>query len=119
MANRQLAERLIAVLGRENVLWEDYELMVYEYDASIDRALPEAVVFPTSAEQVSAVVKICNELGVPFTPRGAGTGLSGGSLPVEGGVLIALNRMNRILEIDVENLRAVVEFARNYVWPAD
>ncbi len=109
MANRQLAERLIAVLGRENVLWEDYELMVYEYDASIDRALPEAVVFPTSAEQVSAVVKICNELGVPFTPRGAGTGLSGGSLPVEGGVLIALNRMNRILEIDVENLRAVVE----------
>ena len=91
------------------MLWRDYDLMLYEYDGSIDKHRPLAVVFPLSAEQVSQVVQACNRLGVPYTARGAGTGLSGGAIPASGGVLISLARMNRILEIDVDNLRAVVE----------
>jgi glycolate oxidase len=83
--------------------------MLYEYDGSIDKHRPLAVVFPLSTDQVSAVVRLCHQLGVPYTARGAGTGLSGGAIPARGGVLISLARMNRILEIDVDNLRAVVE----------
>jgi glycolate oxidase len=96
-------------LGPEQVLWRDYDLMLYEYDGSIDKHRPAAVVFPRSTEEVSAVVRACHGLGVPYTARGAGTGLSGGAIPANGGVLISLARMNRILEIDVDNLRAVVE----------
>ncbi|MBI3271744.1 MAG: FAD-binding protein [Planctomycetes bacterium] len=70
---------------------------------------PELVLRPTTAEQVSAILRFCNERGVPVTPRGAGTGLSGGALAVHGGVCLTLERMNRILEIDAENLMAVVE----------
>ena len=96
-------------LPEQQVLWRDYDLMMYEYDGSIDKHRPAAVVFPLSAAEVSAVVRACHNLGVPYTARGAGTGLSGGAIPERGGVLISLARMNRILEIDVENLRAVVE----------
>src|SRR5262245_43644226 len=109
MANRALAQKLIRILGEENVLWEDYDLMVYEYDASIDRAPPEAIVFPTSAEQVVALVRLCIDEGIPYTPRGAGTGLSGGCIPASGGVLVGFAKLNRILEIDAPNMRAVVE----------
>ncbi len=91
------------------MLSRDYDLMLYEYDGSIDKVRPLVVVFPRSAEEVSRVVRLCNRFGLAYTARGAGTGLSGGALPVAGGVLISLARMNRILEIDVDNLRAVVE----------
>src|SRR6266496_2804774 len=104
-----LVMELESVLGSEAVLWRPYDLMLYEYDGSIDKARAQAVVFPTSARQVSAVIKLCNARGVPYTARGAGTGLSGGAIPAQGGVLISFARMNRILEIDLENLRAVVE----------
>ena len=104
-----LVEELERVLGAEAVLWRPYDLMLYEYDGSIDKARAEAVVFPMSAQDVSAVVKLCNARGVPYTARGAGTGLSGGAIPSRGGVLISFARMNRILEIDLDNLRAVVE----------
>ncbi len=100
---------LIGLVGERNVLWEEYDLRLYEYDGSVDKALPQAVVLPESAEQVAAVVRACVRAGVPYTARGGGTGLSGGALPVAGGVLIALVRMNRILEVDLANLRAVVE----------
>src|SRR5918992_2065504 len=104
-----LVEELERILGPDAVLWRPYDLMLYEYDGSIDKARAQAVVFPTSARDVSAVVKLCNARGVPYTARGAGTGLSGGAIPSRGGVLISFARMNRILEIDLENLRAVVE----------
>jgi glycolate oxidase len=104
-----LVEELERILGADAVLWRPYDLMLYEYDGSIDKARAEAVVFPRSAQDVSAVVKLCNAQGVPYTARGAGTGLSGGAIPSRGGVLISFARMNRILEIDLENLRAVVE----------
>jgi glycolate oxidase len=108
-AKSELIEELEQILGPNGVLWQPYDLMLYEYDGSIDRARAQAVAFPTSAEQVSALVKLCNRRGVPYTGRGAGTGLSGGAIPSQGGVLISFSRMNRILEIDLENLRAVVE----------
>jgi glycolate oxidase len=91
------------------VLHAPEDLLVYEYDATIERGLPEAVVLPASAEQVAAAVRAARRHGVPVTARGAGTGLSGGAIPCEGGVVITTTRMNRILELDVENRLAVVE----------
>ena len=105
----QLVVELEHIVGRKNVLFSPEELLVYQYDASVDRGNPQAIVFPTSAEQVSSIVKLCNRLDTPFVARGAGTNLSGGSLPIKGGVVICLSRMNHILEIDIPNQRAVVE----------
>src|ERR1700736_437698 len=104
-----IVEELRSLLPAERVLWHDYDLMLYEYDGSIDKHRPLAVVFPLSSDEVSRVVRTCDRFGVPYTARGAGTGLSGGAIPSHGGVLISLARMNRILEIDVENMRAIVE----------
>jgi glycolate oxidase len=105
-----LIERLRAVVGRDAILASPSELLVYECDGyTIEKNRPDVVVFPTSTEQVVGVVRLCNELDVPFLPRGAGTSLAGGCLPVGGGVLISLARMKRILEVDSRNRYAVVE----------
>jgi glycolate oxidase len=104
-----IVQELQHLLPAERLLWRDYDLMLYEYDGSIDKHRPLAVAFPLSTEEVSQVVRACHRLAVPYTARGAGTGLSGGAIPARGGVLINLARMNRILEIDVDNLRAIVE----------
>jgi glycolate oxidase len=104
-----IVDQLRALLPEDRVLWRDYDLMLYEYDGSIDKHRPAVVVFPLSAEEVSSVVKACNRLQVPYTARGAGTGLSGGAIPARGGVLISLARMTRILELDLPNMRAIVE----------
>src|ERR1700674_5247521 len=105
-----LRRELTALLGKGSVLSEPEELLVYESDGLVlFRALADFVVFPTSAEQVSDVVKLANREGVPFVARGAGTGLSGGCLPAEGGLVISLMRMNRVLEVDYDNQIAVVE----------
>jgi glycolate oxidase len=109
VAEHTIVEDLLRLLPDDRVLWRDYDLMLYEYDGSIDKHRPLAVVFPLSSEEVSQIVKTCNRFRVPYTARGAGTGLSGGAIPARGGVLISLARMTRILEIDVENLRAIVE----------
>ena len=106
---RELAQKLVDIVGPRSVLWEDYDLMLYEYDGSIDKAMPDAVVLPSSAEQVAEIVRLCNRERVPYTARGAGTGLSGGAIPLDGGILIGFARLNRILEIDLDNLRAIVE----------
>ncbi|HVC33151.1 MAG TPA: FAD-linked oxidase C-terminal domain-containing protein [Chloroflexota bacterium] len=109
MDRHALAQKLQAIVGTDNVLWQDYDLMLDQYDGSIDKALPQAVVFPTSTAQVAEVVKFCVAEKLPCTGRGAGTGLSGGAIPLEGGVLVIFSKMDRILEVDLENLRAVVE----------
>lgn len=109
MDRRALVQNLEAIVGSENVLWQDYDLMLYEYDGSIDKATPHAVAFPTSAEQAAEIVRLCAREKLPCTARGAGTGLSGGAIPLAGGVLMIFSKMNHILEVDVENLRAVVE----------
>jgi glycolate oxidase len=104
-----IVDELKKLLPEERVLWRDYDLMLYEYDGSIDKHRPLAVVFPLSTQEVSDIVRVCHSLKIPYTARGAGTGLSGGAIPAQGGVLISLARMNRILEIDVDNMRAIVE----------
>ena len=97
-------------LGREHVVTEPEQLRVYECDGLTGhRAIPELVVLPHSTEEVQAVVRACQRERVPFVARGAGTGLSGGATPMAGGVVVSLARMNRILEIDLDSQRVVVE----------
>src|SRR5207245_2386336 len=106
----ELRRELEMIVGRGAVLSDPDELMVYESDGlTLFRALADFVVFPTSAQHVSAVVKLANRENLPFVARGAGTGLSGGCLPAEGGIVISLMRMNKVLEVDYENQIAVVE----------
>src|SRR2546430_11722781 len=90
-------------LGRERVVSTPEELIAYEYDGTIERGKPQAVVFPETTEQVAAAVRIAHRYGVPITPRGAGTGLSGGALAAVGGIVGALTRPERILPIDAGN----------------
>ena len=104
-----LVRELQAAIGRRCVLSAPEDLLVYEYDATIERGLPEAVVLPDTAEGVASAVRIARRRGVPVTARGSGTGLSGGAIPCEGGIVIVTTRMNRILELDAENRLAVVE----------
>jgi glycolate oxidase len=105
-----LADRLRQIVGRDGVLSSASDLLVYECDGyTIEKNRPDLVVFPTSTEQVASIVRLCNEAGVPFLPRGAGTSLAGGCLPVGGGVMIALTRMKRILEVSYRDRYALVE----------
>jgi glycolate oxidase subunit GlcD len=109
MVDRKLLRALQRAVGRQNVLTEPADVLLYSYDSSTTVGTPDAVVFPGSTDEVAKVVKVCADRDVPFVPRGAGTNLSGGSVPLRGGVLIALSRLNRVLEIDRENQRAVVQ----------
>jgi glycolate oxidase len=104
-----LVRDMVAIFGEAAVLHRPYDLKLYEYDGSVDRHPPDVVVFPRTTAQVVDLVRYCNQHQLYYTARGAGTGLSGGSIPIRGGVLIAFTRMNRILEIDAENMRAVIE----------
>jgi glycolate dehydrogenase FAD-linked subunit len=105
----QIRTTLEAELGKAGVLWQPADLKLYEYDGGVDKALPEVVVFPRSTEQVVAAVRVARENNLAIVGRGAGTGLSGGAIARSGGMIISFARMNRILEIDIENERAVVE----------
>jgi len=117
MDKERIAKELVRIVGTDGIVVDPGELRVYETDGlTVFKAMPEIVVLPRSAEQVAGVVKVCHREKVPFVARGAGTGLSGGALPIEGGVLIGMNRMNEILEIDYENQRAVVEPGMVNVW---
>lgn len=102
-------KKLTTLLGRGGVLTSPLYLSGYSYDAGLDRARPEAVVFPSCADEVASVVKLAAQHGIPITPRGAGTGLSGGSIPTPGGIVICLSRMNRVLKVDWENRYATME----------
>src|SRR5277367_2805736 len=102
-------KKIIEIVGPRGYLDRPEDLSLYEYDGSVDKARPEMVVFPRTTEEVAAIVRISAAHGVVITGRGAGTGLSGGAIPRHGGVLIGFARMNRILEIDLENERAVLQ----------
>jgi glycolate oxidase len=91
------------------VLSHSTDLKLYEYDGGVDKSLPDLVVFPRSTQDVAAIVNLAREQGLKIVGRGAGTGLSGGSIARAGGVVIAFSRMNEILEIDIENERAIVQ----------
>src|ERR1700681_2996031 len=103
-------EDLRSVLGPHGLITSPEEARTYECDGLTNfRVMPLAVVLPTSAEEVQAVVRICHRERILFVARGSGTGLSGGALPVKNGIVISLARMNRILEVDLANQRVVVE----------
>src|SRR6185437_1279153 len=110
MPNKKLIDALRAVVGRDSVFTEPAQLRTYECDGLTNfRVLPGAVVLPRTAQQVQEVVRLCASNGIPFVARGAGTGLSGGALPVKDCIVIGLARMNRILDVDFRNQRIVVE----------
>jgi glycolate oxidase subunit GlcD len=108
--NKEVVGKLQQILGKTAVIVDETELLVYECDGlPLFKHRPDVVVFPMTADHVAQVVRVANEYGIPFLPRGAGTGLSGGALAVEGGIVIELQRMNRILSIDTDNRIAVVQ----------
>jgi glycolate oxidase len=112
-----LADRLRAIVGTDGVLASDGELLVYECDGfTIEKNSPDVAVFPRTTEHVRQIVNVANEFGVPFLPRGAGTSLAGGCLPVGGGVMIVLTRMKQILEINLRDRFAVVQPGVVNVW---
>jgi glycolate oxidase len=100
---------LEGILGAGTVLHRSEDLLLYEYDGSVEKGRPGAVVFPSTTEEVSRAVKLAAQHDVPVVGRGAGTGLSGGALARTGGIMIAFTRMNRILELDLDNQRAAVQ----------
>src|SRR5258708_30157054 len=105
----QLIRELEALLGPKAVLSAPEDLMLYEYDGSVELGSPRCIVFPTTARDVAGIVRLANRYETPIVGRGAGTGLSGGAIARSGGIVVAFSRMNRILEIDAANLRAVVQ----------
>lgn len=105
-----LIDRLRGILAPDALLTSPSDLLVYECDGyTIDKNRPDVVVFPSSTDQVALIVRTCIAADVPFVPRGAGTSLAGGCLPVGGGVMIALTRMKCILEVNVRDSYAIVE----------
>ena len=105
-----ILEELRAVVGDGGLIVEHDQLKTYECDGLTNfRVIPEAVVLPRSTAEVQGVVRVCAREAIPFVARGSGTGLSGGALPAEGGIVISLARMNRILQVDLPNQRVVVE----------
>jgi glycolate oxidase len=104
-----LLRELNSLLGPSNVLHNIEDLILYEYDGSVEKARPDLVVFPHTTEHVSRIVKLAVKYNVPIVGRGSGTGLSGGALARGGGIMLVFARMNRILELDLENARAVVQ----------
>ncbi|WP_026370327.1 FAD-linked oxidase C-terminal domain-containing protein [Kallotenue papyrolyticum] len=110
MIQQHVLAELRALLGEDGLLTEPEQLRTYDADGLTNfRVVPAAVALPRTGAQVQRVVQICHRERLPFVARGSGTGLSGGALPVEGGIVISLSRLNRILEIDIPNQRVVVE----------
>jgi glycolate oxidase len=110
LAGTELARRIAAAVGEDHCITEASALLTYECDGHTHgRTRPGLVVLPGSTEEVSAVLKLAREAGVPVVPRGAGTGLSGGARPIPGCIVLALSRMNRILGVDLENATARVQ----------
>jgi len=106
---KSLVESLSSIVGDEHVKSDIVDRYCYSMDASFYRAVPDVVVFPQTTEQVSEVMRFANANGVPVTPRGAATGLCGGAVPLKGGIVLDLTKMNKILEIDLDNLCVRVE----------
>jgi glycolate oxidase len=99
----QELQKLIEIVGKDNFTDQLEELVPYSYDASMNVHRPDAAVWPESTEQVAEIVRFANEHRIPIVPRGAGTSLSGGVIPIQGGIIVDLSRMNRILEMSIEN----------------
>lgn len=109
MLSTSLIDRLREIVGPANLSTSTVDRITHSFDATQRRFLPEVVIHPGSTEEISRIVQLANEEKIPLLPRGAGSGFSGGSLPIHGGMVLVLTRMNRILEIDADNLVSVVE----------
>ena len=109
MPGAHLIRDLHAIVGAPYVLSAKEDVVVYEQDGSVFQVMPELVVLPANVEEVAAVVKLAKRFNVPIVPRGSGTGLAGGAVPAEGGIVLSMARLNRILKIDLENRLAIVE----------
>jgi glycolate oxidase len=109
MERERLIEQLKEIVGPENVLASKMDLALYSYDASLDKAMPDVVVLPGSTEEVSKVVSLAHREKIPVIGRGSGTNLTGGTVPVKGGIVVHFSRMNRILEIDIPNRTVTAE----------
>src|SRR3954466_772100 len=104
------AQRAIeSLLGKSGVLSDPVDRKLYEYDGGVHMSVPDVVAFPRTTDEVVGLVRIAAEYGLPLVGRGAGTGLSGGAIAISGGMMISFARMNRILEIDIENEFALVQ----------
>jgi glycolate oxidase len=102
--NNHFIDQLIDVVGKKHVLHTPEDLAVYSYDGTFAEGSPEVVVLPANTEEVSQAVKLAAEARVPIVPRGMGSGMAAGSIPmVAGGMVVSLTRMNHVLEIDTEN----------------
>src|SRR4051812_5350940 len=109
MWSNRVTKQLKKIVGKDAVLDRAEDLMLYEYDGGVDRGTPQIVCFPQTTEQVSQIARLATKENIPIVPRGAGTGLSGGSIARMGGIVLGFSRMNKILEIDIANQRAVVQ----------
>ena len=109
MLARGLIKDLTRIVGKESVLADLKDLISYSYDATMRQELPDVIVLPRSTAEVSAILKLAHREKIPVVPRGAGTNLSGGTIPIRGGIILEISRMNRILEINTADRRAVVE----------
>src|SRR5216684_2218222 len=110
LVDAHILQELLLIVGERGLISSPEELHTYECDGLTNfRVMPRAVLLPNCTEQVQAIVRICHRERIPFVARGSGTGLSGGALPVENGIVISLARMNKILEVDFPNARVVVE----------
>lgn len=108
--NPGIIKQLETIVGQDSVLSATEDLATYSYDGTTTWAsIPEVVVLPSTTEQISRILKLANENRIPVTPRGAGTNISGGSVPVRGGIVLCTTRMNRILDVNKANLTATVE----------
>jgi glycolate oxidase len=105
-----LVEKLRRIVGKESILTSPEDMVAYSYDATnMWSHRPDVVVLPSNADQIAAILKMANENNIPVTPRGGGTNVSGGSVPIQGGIVLCTTRMERILDINRTNLNATVE----------
>ena len=110
MLQKKIVNDLKKIVGKDDVLTEKEDLTSYSYDGTTSWIHePDVVVFPTTAQEISAILKLANKERIPVTPRGGGTNLSGGSIPIQGGIVLCTTKMNKIIKIDKENLTATVE----------
>ena len=110
MIDKKHLKAFIKLVGKENIYDDKAHMIAYSYDATRTRYEPDAVIFPRHEQDVSDILKYCNQHGIVITPRGAGSGFTGGALPANGGIVLAMEKhMNKILEIDTQNMVAVVQ----------
>jgi len=109
MPRSDLLAELAGIVGADNLFFSRRDRLAYEYDATAETSQPDLIVFPRDAHATAGVMRVARREGIPLLPRGAGTNLSGGTVPLRGGIVVCFTRMNRILGFDTGNERAVVE----------